>query len=57
MEDKILQFIEENVGENAIRHEGEFWNIYNDKTVCSWGWIEPLKHIGQHIVYLKMSPL
>ena len=58
MKKKILQFVEDNVGNDTQieRDEGNFWNIHEDRSVASWGWNEPLEFEGYRIVYLIVSP-
>ncbi len=60
MEEQILAYMREVTRDSAHRSEGEFWNIHNDKTVCSWGWTVPISHmingITYRIVYLSFSP-
>jgi hypothetical protein len=57
---KILQYVREMTRDNAQRAEGDFWDIHNDKTVCSWGWTVPMSYIVNYvtyrIVYLSFSP-
>ena len=56
MDKEILQYIKSVTEDNATHSKGEFWNIYNDKTVASWGWTEPLKYKDYRIVWLSFSP-
>ncbi len=60
MDKEILQYMREITRPFAEHDKGRFWRIHNDKTVCSWGWVEPLSHIIKgvtyRIVYLSFSP-
>lgn len=60
MKKEILQYMKEGIRDNISHFPNEFWNIHNDKTVCSWGWTEPLSYIVEgvtyRIVWLSFSP-
>ena len=58
IEQDIHEFMLEGMPTNAkvSRDKGNFEDIFNDKTVASWGWTVPLRHNGQRVVYLIFSP-
>ena len=54
---KIKQYISElHPDKNVKRMRGRFQEILKSTSSAAWGWVEPISHEGQKIVYLIFSP-
>lgn len=55
-EKRLIEHILEVTSKDAIRDNGRFWRMANDKTVPAWGFVEPILFEGFRFVFLKFSP-
>ena len=51
-EKDVLGWMVENVNDNSVKTNWDFWGIYNDRTSAAWGWNEAQMIYGNTHYYL-----